>query len=96
MRKMRSPEPSQTDWARVDRMADEDIDLSESPPLDEDFWAEAILWPGTKKQITLRLDPDVLDFFKKQGKGYQTVINSVLRQYMSVHERSQKYLKREQ
>jgi uncharacterized protein (DUF4415 family) len=68
-------------------MADEDIDLSESPSLDKDFWAEAILWPGPKKQITLRLDLDVLDFFKKQGKGYQTVINSVLRQYMSVHER---------
>ncbi len=96
MRKTRSLKPSQTDWARVDRMADEDIDLSDSPPLDKDFWAEAILWPGHKRQITLRLDPDVLDFFKKQGKGYQTVINSVLRQYMSVHERGQTYLKKEQ
>ena len=51
--------------------------------------------PGPKKQITLRLDPDVLDFFKKQGKGYQTVINSVLRQYMTVRERDQTYLQEE-
>jgi hypothetical protein len=51
MRKMRSPEPSQTDWERVDRMVDEDIDLSESPPLDEDFWNEAIFCPGPEKKI---------------------------------------------
>ncbi len=46
MREMRLPESSQTDWARVDQMADEEIDFSESPPLDKDFWAEAICWPG--------------------------------------------------
>jgi uncharacterized protein (DUF4415 family) len=68
-------------------MADEDIDFSENPPLDQGFWTEAIRWTGPKRQITLRLDPDVLDYFKKQGKGYQTVINSVLRQYMSIHDR---------
>jgi uncharacterized protein (DUF4415 family) len=86
MRETRTPEPSQTDWARVDKMAEADMDFLENPPLDKDFWAEAICWPGPKKQITLRLDIDVLDFFKKHGKGYQTAINSVLRQYMSVHE----------
>ncbi|MDA8333714.1 MAG: BrnA antitoxin family protein [Peptococcaceae bacterium] len=68
-------------------MADADIDFSENPILDEDFWAEAIRWPGPKKQITLRVDPDILDFFRKQGRGYQTTINSVLRQYVDVQRR---------
>jgi uncharacterized protein (DUF4415 family) len=47
-----------------------------------DFFARAILWPGPKKQITLRLDPDVLTFFRKQGRGYQSTINAVLRKYV--------------
>jgi uncharacterized protein (DUF4415 family) len=52
------------------------------PELGPDFFATAILWPGPKKQITLRLDPDVLTFFRKQGKGYQATINAVLRKYV--------------
>jgi uncharacterized protein (DUF4415 family) len=87
MRKRHTAEPSRTDWARVDKMRDVDIDFSENPPLGKDFWAEAVLWPGPKKQITLRLDPDVLDFFRKQGRGYQTTINSVLRQYVQAQRR---------
>ena len=46
-----------------------------------------MLWPGTKRQITLRLDPDVLLFFQKRGRGYQTTINAVLRRYMEVQMR---------
>jgi len=73
---------SKTDWKRVDAMRDEDIDYSDIPKLGPDFFANAILWPGPKEQITLRLDPDVLKFFRKAGKGYQTTINAVLRKYM--------------
>jgi uncharacterized protein (DUF4415 family) len=47
-----------------------------------DFFKNAILWPGPKKQITLRIDPDVLTFFRKHGRGYQTTMNAVLRKYM--------------
>jgi uncharacterized protein (DUF4415 family) len=54
------------------------------PELGPDFFAKAILWPGPKKQITLRLDPDVLAFFRKTGKGYQTSINAVLKRYVEV------------
>lgn len=54
------------------------------PELGPDFFAKAILWPGPKKQITLRLDPDVLAFFRKTGKGYQTSINAVLKKYVEV------------
>jgi len=73
---------SRTDWKRVDALKDEDIDFSDTPELGPDFFAHAIIWPGPKKQITLRLDPDVLKFFRKQGRGYQTTINAVLRKYM--------------
>jgi uncharacterized protein (DUF4415 family) len=52
------------------------------PELGPDFFANAIIWPGPKKQITVRIDPDVLAFFRKQGRGYQTMINAVLRKYM--------------
>jgi uncharacterized protein (DUF4415 family) len=73
---------SRTDLARVQAMKDEEIDLSDSPELDADFFKDAVLWPAQKKQITLRLDPEILDFFKAKGKGYQTAINNVLRRYV--------------
>jgi uncharacterized protein (DUF4415 family) len=63
-------------------MKDSDIDFSEGPELGPDFFARAIIWPGPKKQITLRIDPDVLTFFRKLGRGYQSIINAVLRKYM--------------
>ncbi len=73
---------SGTDWKRVDALRDEDIDFSDMPELGPDFFARAIIWPGKKKQITLRIDPDVLTFFRKQGRGYQSTINAVLRKYV--------------
>ncbi len=76
---------SKTDWARVKAMKDSEIDYSDIPPLEKDFFKKAVLWPGTKKQITLRLDPDVVDFFKKKGRGYQSMINAVLRKYVEAH-----------
>jgi uncharacterized protein (DUF4415 family) len=57
------------------------------PELGPGFFARAIRWPGKKQQITLRLDPDVLTFFRKHGRGYQSTINSVLRKYMEARER---------
>jgi uncharacterized protein (DUF4415 family) len=73
---------SRTDWKRVDALRDSDIDFSEMPELGPDFFTRAIIWPGPKKQITLRIDPDVLTFFRKQGTGYQSTINAVLRKYV--------------
>lgn len=81
---------SKTDWAKVKAMKDREIDLSDSPELDDHFFAEAALWPGKKKQITMRIDPDVLHFFKQKGPGYQSVINSILRRFMEFHQRKQK------
>ena len=78
---------SKTDWKRVDALRDSDIDFSEMPELGRDFFARATIWPGPKKQITLRLDPDVLTFFRKHGRGYQTTINAILRRYMEARKR---------
>jgi len=79
---------SRTDWDRVDAMTDEEIDTSDIPPLDEAFFAAAELrMPQAKPSITIRIDPDVLDWFKSQGKGYQTRINAVLRRYVETHKR---------
>jgi uncharacterized protein (DUF4415 family) len=73
---------SKTDRKGVDALRDEDIDFSDIPKQGADFFSRAIIWPGPKKQITLRLDPDVLTFFRKHGRGYQTTMNAVLRKYM--------------
>ena len=82
MRKSSMKKPSRTDWARIDAMKDDEIDYSDNPELGDDFFAEAVISLGHKRQITLRLDPDVIDFFKRTGKGYQTMMNAVLRKYM--------------
>jgi uncharacterized protein (DUF4415 family) len=79
--------PSRTDWKPIDAMRDEDIDYSDIPKQEADFFKNAIIWPGPKKQITLRVDPDVLTFFRKHGRGYQTTINAVLRKYMEARKR---------
>lgn len=77
---------SQTDWDRVDAFTDEDIDTSDIPPLDDDFFAHAELrLPEPKQAVTIRLDRDVVEWFKSQGKGYQTRMNAVLRTYMKTH-----------
>jgi uncharacterized protein (DUF4415 family) len=81
--------PSRTDWGRIDALKDEEIDTSDIPPLDETFFAEAeIRMPQTKPSITIRLDPDVLEWFKDQGKGYQTRINTVLRRYVEAQKKA--------
>jgi uncharacterized protein (DUF4415 family) len=61
-------------------MKDSEIDYSDIPPLDKKFIKKATLpWPPAKKQLTIRLDADVLDWLKGHGKGYQTRINRILR-----------------
>src|SRR5450631_2376825 len=69
--------------ARIDRMKDSEIDYSDIPRLDKTFFKKATMpWPPAKKQLTIRLDEDVLDWLKRHGKGYQTRINRILRVVM--------------
>jgi uncharacterized protein (DUF4415 family) len=76
-----------TDWERLDAMTDEDINLSDIPEITPEMFARAVVRHGlkpepTKEQITLRIDSDVLAWFRAQGRGYQTRINALLRAYM--------------
>ena len=64
-------------------MGDADIDYSDIPPLNKTFLKKATTaWPPVKRQLTIRLDADVLDWLKGHGKGYQTRINRILRVVM--------------
>jgi uncharacterized protein (DUF4415 family) len=72
-----------SDLARLDRTREADIDYSDIPPLDKTFLKKATAaWPPVKRQLTIRLDADVLDWLKGHGKGYQTRINRILRVVM--------------
>jgi uncharacterized protein (DUF4415 family) len=64
---------------------DAEIDFSEIPALQESFWKDAVRNPfyrPVKQQVTVRLDADVVAWLRRQGKGYQTRLNQVLRQAM--------------
>lgn len=72
-----------SDLSRIDRMRDSDIDYSDIPPLDKSFLKRATIpWPPAKKQLTIRIDADILTWLRAQGKGYQTRINRILRVLM--------------
>ncbi len=85
---------SKTDWAKLDALTDADIeaaiaddpDWAEFTDLD---WSTAVVMPSKKKAISIRVDEDVLEFFKHEGEGYQRRINAVLRTYMQ-HSRKPK------
>jgi uncharacterized protein (DUF4415 family) len=81
-----------SDLKRLDSLQDADMDMSEIPELDDAFFAQTpVPWPPpSKSAITIRLDDDVLVWFKKAkgGRGYQTRINSALRTFMLVQRRA--------
>jgi uncharacterized protein (DUF4415 family) len=85
---------SETDWVAVDALTDKQIEEAvrndpDAAPLDVD-WSKAVLViPPKKHAISIRVDEDVLDYFKKQGSGYQRRMNAVLRTYMD-HKRKKK------
>ena len=77
---------SRTDWNRLTTMPDSDIDFSDIPKLDKTFFQRAhVRVPRRKRSISLRVDPEVLDWFQHQGRGYQTRINAVLKAYVEAH-----------
>jgi uncharacterized protein (DUF4415 family) len=78
-----SKRPSATDWERLATMQDADIDRSQIEELDKGFFENATLrLPAAKKAVFLRIDSDVLEWYRSQGPGYQTRMNAVLRMFM--------------
>ena len=67
----------------IDAVEDENIDFSDIPELDEQFWSRAeLVEPDRTEQVTIRVKRSVLDYFKAPGKGYQTRMNQVLESYV--------------
>ncbi len=79
------PALSEEAKARLDALKDENIDFSDIPELTPEFWSGVQSDQRNKSQITLRLDADVLDYFRASGSRYQTRINDVLRAFMQAH-----------
>src|SRR4051794_32787885 len=79
-----------TDHARLDAMTDADIaravaDDPDAAPLATDWTEARLVIPPGKEAVTLRLDRDMLGWFKQHGRGYQTRINAVLRAFYDAH-----------
>jgi uncharacterized protein (DUF4415 family) len=93
MKQKTTSSKSGSDWERLAQMSDDEIDTSEIPPVPLEMFARGVVRRGLKppvpkKQLTIRVDSDVLEWFKEQGRGYQTQINALLRAYMEAHRSS--------
>jgi uncharacterized protein (DUF4415 family) len=81
------PMVDRTDYERVDRMPDGEVERiaandADGPPMTDEEWAQGDIRRPIKIPVGLKLDDDVLGWFKAQGRGYQTRINAVLRRYV--------------
>ena len=86
MKKPTTKNRSRTNWGKIDVLRDKDIDFSDIPEQGKAFFKRAVLRvPEPKTAVTIRLDRQVLDWFKAKGPGYQTRINALLRAYMEAH-----------
>ena len=81
---MRRRGESQTDFARLAAMTDEEVEAAIDHTEEGEFdWSTIYVGiPKPKQQLTIRLDGDVIEWFKAQGSGYQSRINAVLRSFV--------------
>jgi uncharacterized protein (DUF4415 family) len=91
--KMQNDGASKTDWSKAGEMTDEDLEVSIASDADEagiDFdWSKASPHLHKPKAVLhMRVDKEVLDYFRDQGKGYQTKINSVLLSYIRAQKKT--------
>jgi uncharacterized protein (DUF4415 family) len=76
----------QAELDALSAMQESEIDITEMPPITD--WSNAVRGPfyrPVKRPLSLRLDADIIDWFQRQGQGYQTRMNSVLREYVEQH-----------
>jgi len=90
MKQKTTSSKSQTNLKRLKAMTDAEIDFSDVGKITPEMFATAVVRRGlkpvpNKQQVTLRVDRDVLAWFRSQGRGYQTRINELLRAYMEAH-----------
>ena len=77
---------SETDWKRLKSSGD--FDGEDEDDFEVDWSSFRLVVPKAKKMISLRVDADVLEFFRAQGKGYQTRMNAVLKSYREAMEKA--------
>lgn len=92
LRQKREREGTLTDWERVRALTYEEIEAAIASDPDEAGWVYdwdnvIIGLPGPKRQVSLNLDGDIIEWFQASGKGYQTRINTVLRSYVEAQKR---------
>ena len=92
-RKLGDVSKDRSDWGRVDALTEHELERSIATDPDADIrnpdWTKArLVLPQRKESIHLRIDPDVLAWFKGQGQGYLTRMNAVLRAYYEAHRRN--------
>jgi uncharacterized protein (DUF4415 family) len=86
--------PLKTDWERVKALRDEEIEEAarsdpDAAPTDLEFWKRAkLVYPEGKQPITLRVDREVLVWFKAKGPRYQSRMNAVLKAYVEAHRKA--------
>jgi uncharacterized protein (DUF4415 family) len=76
-----------TDWTRVNAMTEAEVDANAKADLDNPSWTKAMLAKAQiidprKQAVSIRLDTDILEFIKREGPGYQSRINAILRTYV--------------
>jgi len=92
IRAMRRRGEDRTDWAKVDAMTEADLERAIAEDEDErdlepDWTRAELVMPRPKQSVHLRLDPEVVAFFKAGGKGHITRMQAVLRAYVDAHKR---------
>jgi uncharacterized protein (DUF4415 family) len=86
MKKHRTKKRSRSNWTKIDTLKNSEIDFSDIPEQGKAFFKPAELkLPEPKTAVTIRLDRQVLNWFKTKGPGCQTRINALLRAYMEAH-----------
>jgi uncharacterized protein (DUF4415 family) len=90
MKKKATSKKSGSNWKRLPSMASNAVDTSDIPEIPPEQFAKAVVRRGLKPsaakvQLTLRVDRDVLEWYRRKGPGYQTRINKLLRAYMEAH-----------
>lgn len=80
-----SSSPTETDWERLDRMSDAEIDYSDIPPLEDKFFAEArVFVPAARRASYVELDQELLAWFREHDRDHPALMNLVLRKFVEI------------